>query len=121
MSYIARLGIIFVGVLFANRISPGVQVFNHWYVFFWAFLVAGVNAYIRTFCDNLSWKRTWGLMAIFSLAINIFAYWLVFLGVFTWMGYNIMGFGSAFFAAIIVSVVSTVCNHFIGINVDVDK
>ncbi|MCH9633907.1 MAG: hypothetical protein S4CHLAM7_06410 [Chlamydiae bacterium] len=122
MTYAARLGILFVFILFASRVSPGILIENHWYSFFWSLGVAAINAIIRTVFVVNQWKSSWILMGFWAVVINVILFWILSLGALSWLGITTNSFSSVILAIIIVSIVSTICNHFIGFKrSDIDK
>lgn len=115
MRYASRFGIIFVFTLFSVRMSPSIIVENHWYYFFWALFVAMLNAAIRSVLKAQNASPTWTKIIIFASALNLLLYTLVYFGATSWLGLTTSTYGSALLAALVVTVVSSICNHFIRI------
>lgn len=120
MGYLGRLGIIFIVTLLADRISPGIIVEQEWYEFFWAFIVGGANAFIRTLIEMENWTLSWARLLIFAFVLNLFLYILVLAGAFSWLSIEASSFGSALLAAIILTVGSAIASHFNGFKAKLD-
>ncbi|MCH9632534.1 MAG: hypothetical protein S4CHLAM6_08720 [Chlamydiae bacterium] len=116
----ARLGIVFVAVMFAGKVTPGILVEEQWYEFFLALIFGGLNALIRSLIILNNWKGSWTLVSIMAVILNLFLYILVYAGVFSWLGVNIIGFGTIIAPTIIVSFVSVLCNHFKGFKTKIE-
>lgn len=114
MTYAARFGILFVMALLGSRISAGINIDNHWYSFFWSAFVALLNAGIRSVFRIFAWRVTWGAISIWAIVLNLFLYWLLFMGAASWLGITANTFGSALLAGAITTISSIICNHFIG-------
>ncbi len=117
----ARLGVVFVGVMFAGKVTPGIYSENQWYEFFLALIFGGLNGFIRSVIEINDWKLSWHLVSIFAVILNLFLFILVHVGVFNWLGMSIPGFGSVIMGTIIVSIVSILCNHFKGFKTKIEK
>lgn len=114
MKYVARLGIIFVAVIFAGKVIPAFSVDNQWYEFVMAFIIGGFNALIRTLIEVKGKLLTWKRVAMNALILNIIFYILIYIGAFSWLGVGLSTVGGIVVAVLIVATVSTICNHFKG-------
>ncbi len=120
MGYFGRLGIIFMVTLLADRISPGILVEQEWYEFFWAFIVGGANAFIRTLIEAENWPLSWTLLLVLAFILNLLLYILVLAGALSWLGIEASSFGSALLAAIVLTAGSAVASHFNGFKAKLD-
>lgn len=120
MKYVARLGIVFVAVIFAGKVTPGIEIENQWYEFFLALFFGALNGFIRTIIEINNWKLSWSHVSIFAFLLNFFLYLLVYLGFFSWLGVTIPAFGSVILAVIIVTIVSALVNHFKGFKTKIE-
>lgn len=114
VKYVARLGIIFVAVIFAGKVIPAFSVDNQWYEFVMAFIIGGFNALIRTLIEVKGKLLTWKRVAMNALILNIIFYILIYIGAFSWLGVGLSTVGGIVVAVLIVATVSTICNHFKG-------
>ncbi len=96
------------------RASRGIIIEDHWYSFFWALFVGGLNASIRAVLVVKQWKCTWAIIVIWAVILNVILFWILYAGGVRWLGITANTFGSALLSAAIVSAVSAICNHFIG-------
>lgn len=115
MRYAVRFGIIFIMALFAARVSPGILIGEHWYFFFWCLFVAALNAFIRNVIVGTNTKVTWLKVIISAAILNFILYSLVAMGATTWLTLSVTTFGAAMLGALVVTITSAICNHFIGI------
>ncbi len=114
MRYAVRFGIIFAFVLLSGRVSTGIFIGSHWDFFFWAIVVALLNAAIRTFFRALSARCSWMQIIVGAVLLNWLLYSLIFWGAFTWLEISALSYGSIILGAIVVIIPSSICNHFIG-------
>lgn len=120
MNYMARLGIVFVSVMFAGKVTPGIDIENQWYEFFLALFFGALNGLIRPVIETNNWKLSWTLVGFFAGILNLFLYILVHVGAFSWLGVTIPAFGSVIMGTLIVGTVSTLCNHFKGFKTKIE-
>lgn len=120
MKYAARLGIVFIAVIFAGKVTAGIDIENQWYEFFLAIIFGACNGLIRTVIELNNWKLSWSHVAIFAFFVNFFLYILVYLGFFAWLGVTIFSFGGVILATIIVTIVSALVNHFKGFKTKIE-
>lgn len=118
VKYAARLGIIFVFALFASKVTPGFMADDQWYLLTFCLIIGLINALDRSVIIGAHLRLSWFVVGSSTFILNIFLYWLVFIGGFSWLGISVTSFGSAFMAAVIVTIVSALCNHFMGFKED---
>lgn len=111
LGIILRTAIIALGIWLATYIVPGVTASSTG-ALIWAAIALGlINAFVRPVLVLLTLPFTILTLGIFLLVLNAgmlnLAGWFV-------DGFGVVGFWSAVFGAIIVSVVSTFCSRFIG-------
>lgn len=114
MRFATRWGILLVFALLSTRIAPGFGILNNWYSFFWALFIGGLNATIRPIMLAAHSKCGWVLIFIAAAVLNFVLYWITFLGAFSWLGLTVATLGGALLAALIETIASGICNHFIG-------
>ncbi|MBT8078128.1 MAG: phage holin family protein [Gammaproteobacteria bacterium] len=110
---IVRTLIIALGLGLAKAIVPGVQIDGAFTLFVAALLLGLVNAIIRPLAILLTLPITIITLGLFLLVINA-----GMLGLVAAMldDFNVSGFWSALFGAIIVSITSTLASWYIGPN-----
>jgi putative membrane protein len=106
-----RTAIIGLGIWLAVKLVPGVSVSANG-VLLWAAISLGlINAFVRPLLVVLTFPLTVVTLGLFLLLINAamfnLAGWFV-------AGFNVQGFWSSIFGALVVSFVSGLCSHFIG-------
>jgi putative membrane protein len=106
-----RTAIIGLGIWLAVKLVPGVSVSANG-VLLWAAISLGlINAFVRPLLVVLTFPLTVVTLGLFLLLINAamfnLAGWFV-------DGFNVQGFWSSIFGALVVSFVSGLCSHFIG-------
>ena len=121
VKYTARLGIIFVFALFASKVTPGFIADNQWYLLTFCLIIGLINALDRSVLIGAHLRLSWFVVGSSTFILNIFLYWLVFLGAFSWLDVSVTSFGSAFLSAVIVTIASALCNHFMGFKEDQRK
>lgn len=93
-----------VAVFVATRIVPGVSDSGQWGSLLGASLLLGIlNAFVRPVLLLLSLPWIVVTMGIFILVLNALLFWMVSALI---PGFSIAGFWSAFFGALVVSLVS---------------
>ena len=115
MSFLIRL-LVNAGALWAAvAVVPGVTYAGGWLPFFGVALVFGfVNAFIRPLAKLLTFPLILLTLGIFSLIINGLMLWLTSaLSGALDLGFHVRGFWSAFFGALVVSIVSTLLSMMI--------
>lgn len=98
-------------LLVVVKLVPGVEVDN-WQTVFVAALVLGLlNAFLRPVLIFLTLPATMVTLGLFTLVINGFLFYLA-----AWLvaGLHVAGFGYAFLAALVFSLVSFFLSLFIG-------
>ncbi len=100
-----------LGIWFATYLVPGVNATST-AALVWAAIALGlINAFVRPVLVLLTLPFTVMTLGLFLLLLNAgmlnLAGWFV-------EGFQVVGFWSAVFGAIVVSVVSGLCSHFIG-------
>ena len=108
---VLRTAIIGLGIWLAVQLVPGVSVSGN-VVLFWAAISLGlINAFVRPLLVVLTFPLTVVTLGLFLLLINAamfnLAGWFV-------DGFDVQGFWSSIFGALVVSFVSGLCSHFIG-------
>ncbi len=109
--FLLRTVIIGLGIWLATYLVPGVSASSAG-ALIWAAIALGlINAFVRPVLVLLTLPFTILTLGLFLLLLNAgmlnLAGWFV-------DGFNVDGFWSAVFGAIIVSVVSGLCSRFIG-------
>lgn len=93
-----------VAVFAAVRIVPGVSDGGSWGALLGASLLLGIlNAFVRPVLLLLSLPWIIVTMGVFILVLNALLFWLVSAAI---PGFSIAGFWSAFFGALVVSLIS---------------
>jgi putative membrane protein len=100
----------------ATRLVPGVEYTGGWIPFFGVALVFGVvNAFIGRLTKLITLPLIVLTLGLFLLVVNGLMLWLTSavsgaLG----LGFRVHGFGSAFWGALVVSIVSAALGFFVG-------
>ncbi len=108
---VLRTAIIGLGIWLAVQLVPGVIVSGN-VVLFWAAISLGlINAFVRPLLVVLTFPLTVVTLGLFLLLINA-----AMLNLAGWFvdGFDVQGFWSSIFGALVVSFVSGLCSHFIG-------
>lgn len=102
---VARGIINFLAILITAKLLNGITLDSTLTTFFAAFILAGVNAFVRPFLFILSLPLTILTLGLFTFVVNALMLLLT-----AWMlpGFSIAGFWTAFFAAILMSVFSSI-------------
>jgi putative membrane protein len=108
---ILRTLIIGLGIWLAAYLVPGVSAMST-EALIWAAIALGlINAFVRPVLVLLTLPFTILTLGLFLLILNAgmlnLAGWFV-------DGFEVVGFWSAVFGAIVISLVSGLCSHFIG-------
>jgi putative membrane protein len=111
LGIILRTLIIALGIWLATYLVPGVDAASTG-ALIWAAIALGlINAFVRPVLVLLTLPFTILTLGLFLLILNAgmlnLAGWFV-------DGFDVTGFWSAVFGAIVVSLVSGLCSHFIG-------
>jgi putative membrane protein len=115
MSFVLRLLINAAALWVAVKLIPGIRYSGGWAPFFGVALVFGVvNAFIRPFVQLLTLPLIFLTLGLFALAINALMLWLTgkFAGVLG-MNFQVEGCWTAFFGALVVSIVSALLSVFV--------
>src|SRR5262245_31638109 len=110
MPFIVRLLVNAAALWVATRIVPGVSYAGGWTRFFAVALIFGVvNAVVAPLAKVLTFPLIVVTLGLFLLVVNGLMLWLTsaLSGAFD-LGFHVRGFWSAFFGALVVSIVSTV-------------
>lgn len=114
MKLLLRWVILSFALFVAAWLVPGIRVRQDaWTAYAAMALILGlVNAVVRPFLKLLSCPLILLTLGLFVLVINGFALWLAARIALDWfgVGFYVDGFGSAFFGALIVSIVSVILN-----------
>src|SRR3954451_24005176 len=109
--FVLRVLIVAVGLWVASKIVPGVTISDAWSLLGAALILGLVNAVVRPVVIVMTLPLTVLTLGLFLLVINAamlsFVAWLL-------DGMTVDGFWSAFFGAIVVSLVSWLASAFIG-------
>ena len=111
MGIVLRMLITGLGIWLATYLVPGVEATNT-PALIWAAVALGlINAFVRPVLVVLTLPFTVLTLGLFLLLLNA-----AMLNLAGWFvdGFEVVGFWSSVFGAIIVSLVSGVCSHFIG-------
>jgi putative membrane protein len=119
MRFLLRWGITAVAVAVAAWIVPGIwidQPHRIWTVVIVALILGLVNAFIRPLISLMSCGLIVLTLGLFTLVINGLMLWLASWITVDWLGlaFHVDGFWSAFWGAIIVSIVSLLLSAFAG-------
>ena len=108
---IVRTLITMLGLYFASRLLAGVEIEGTGNFLLAALLLGLVNAIVRPLMFLMTLPVT-----ILTLGLFIFVLNAAMFGLVAWMmdDFQVSGFGSALFGAIIVSITSIVASWFIG-------
>ena len=108
---VVRTLIIALGIWLASALIPGVEVEGAGTVLIAALLLGLVNALVRPLLVILTFPITILTLGLFLLVIHAGMFQLV-----AWMlsGFEVSGFFSALFGALIVSLNSTLASWYIG-------
>lgn len=120
MKYMARVGIVFVAVIFAGKVTPSSAVENQWYEFFLALFFGGLNALVKPIIEINNWQLSWSHVCFSVIILNFFLYILVYVNLFSWLGVTLSSFGGVILSTIIVSIVSILANHFTGFKTKIE-
>jgi len=97
-------------LLLVANIVPGVDFTSFWAALIAALILGLVNAVIRPIMLLLTLPINILTFGIFTLIINGLMFWLVSTIV---KGFNIMGFGAAFWGALVYWIIIMIINYFI--------
>jgi putative membrane protein len=109
--FLIRVLVVAAGLWVASKIIPGVEITDGWSLL-WAALVLGIiNAIVRPVVIIMTLPLTILTLGLFLLIINA-----AMLSLAAWLldGMTVAGFWSAFFGAIVVSIVAWLVTWFIG-------
>lgn len=110
-SILIRWIVMTVAVLIAGSIIPGFQIASPWTAFAAAVVLSLLNAFVRPVLILLTLPINLLTLGLFILVINGL---LLFLVAGLLPGLTISGFGAAFLAALVISIVSTLLNTIVG-------
>ena len=109
--FFVRLAITSVGLWLASSLVAGITVQNTAALLWAALLLGIVNAVVRPIAVLLTLPITLLSLGLFLWVINA-----GMIGLVAWLldGFNVAGFGSALFGALLVSVTGWIANAYIG-------
>src|SRR5882762_9370159 len=115
MPFLTRLLVNAAALWVATRVVPGVTYSGDWLPFLGVAVVFGVvNAFIRPVMKILTFPLIILTLGIFALIVNGLMLWLTSsLAVTLGLGFHVRGFWSAFWGALVVSVVSTMLSMLV--------
>jgi putative membrane protein len=102
---------LYVSILVVNSTIGGIVLDNpHWTSYIWMALIFGlVNALVRPVLQLLTCPLIILTLGLFTLILNTILFYLVgYIGTFFGVGFTVQNFWAAFFAAVLISVVSVV-------------
>ena len=109
--FVIRVLVVAISLWISSKIVPGVTINDGWSLFWAALLLGLVNAVVRPVVIILTLPLTILTLGLFLLLINA-----AMLSLVAWMldGMTVDGFWSAFFGAIVISIVGWLVTWFIG-------
>jgi putative membrane protein len=107
---ITRWLVITVAILISSMFIPGIKVDSLSTAIIAAGLLGIINAFVRPILIILTLPLNILTLGLFSFLINAFLLWLVAYFV---EGFAVDGFSSAFFGALVISIVNWLVNRFI--------
>ncbi len=110
MSILARWLINSLVLLLITYLISGVTIIGFWTAVLAALVLGLINALIRPLLVVLTLPITVISLGLFILVINAFTFWLTSTIV---PGFFVSGFGSAFWGALIFSIMSWITSRFI--------
>lgn len=116
MRFFLRLLVTAAALWVAVRLVPGVQHVGPWYTLLGVALVFGiVNAVIRPLLMVLTCPLVVLTLGLFIFVLNALMLWLTgALSVALGLGFTVRGFVPALLGGLVVGIVSTVLNVFVG-------
>lgn len=116
MQFFARLLITAAALWAAVAVIPGISHIGPWYTLLAVALVFGVvNAFIRPLLLLLTCPLVVLTLGLFVLVLNAIMLWLTgALSTALGLGFHVAGFWAALFGGVVVAIVSTVLNLFVG-------
>ena len=115
MRFLTRLLVNAAALWVATRVVSGVTYTGDWLPFLGVAVVFGVvNAFIRPVAKLLTFPLIIVTLGIFALVVNGLMLWLTSsLASTLGLGFHVRGFWSAFWGALVVSLVSTILSIFV--------
>ncbi len=110
MRFILRLLINTLSILLLAYLIPGIIVSNFWAALFMAIILGIVNALIRPIVSILTLPIKVLTLGLFVLVINAL---MLLLASYFVNGVEINSFASAFWGALIISIISWLTNQFL--------
>jgi putative membrane protein len=109
--FIIRVLVVAAGLWVASKIIPGVEITDGWALLLAALVLGIINAIVRPVVIIMTLPLTILTLGLFLLVINA-----AMLSLAAWLldGMTVAGFWSAFFGAIVVSIVAWLVTWFIG-------
>jgi putative membrane protein len=108
-SFLARWLITAVSLIITANVVPGIEIKNFGVALFAAVILGLVNAIVRPLLILFTLPLTILTLGLFIFVINAISFYLV--SYFT-QGFVVQSFFAALIGSIIVSIVSSVLNHF---------
>ena len=115
MSFFVRIFLIFVVALFADRLVYGIEFLHYWSFQepLFSFVVAIINACIRTFTYLIHGSCSWFILGFYGLIVNGIIYGLLAANRLEISGMIAATPGSALAVGVIVWIVALICNHYV--------
>lgn len=110
MKFLLRLLINALAILLVAYFVPGIFVSNFWSALIMAIVLGIINALIRPIVSALTLPIKILTLGLFALVINALMLWLASYFV---KGVEIYSFPSAFWGALIITVISWLTNQFL--------
>ncbi len=110
MSFILRWVINALIVMLVAYVIPGVSVSSFWSALFAAVVIGVVNALIRPLILILTLPVNILTLGLFTLVVNALMFWLASAFV---PGFNVDGFGPAFWGALLFWAVALITNSVV--------
>ena len=110
MGFVIRVLVNAAAIWLASRIVPGISADGAGHILVAGLVLGLINALVRPVLVILTFPLTLLTLGLFLLVLNAFCLWLVSAFV---PGFHVLGFWSAFWGALLVSVVSWILTALI--------
>ena len=110
MMFIIRLVLNALALIIVANVIPGISIQSFPIAIIAAIVIGVVNALVRPILELLSLPITILTLGLFSLVINALMF-----GLAAWLtpGFNVMGFGPAFWGGLLYAVLATVISWMV--------
>lgn len=115
MRFLIRLAITAIALWAAVKLVNGITFTGGWVALFFVALIFGlVNAFVRPFLKLLTCPLLLLTLGLFIFVINALMLWLTSaLSASLGLGFHVASFASAFWGALVVSIVSVLLSIFV--------